>query len=538
MQGGRIVIDASSLQTYNTFEELPFQGHSGTKVSFKNLIILYPVFENEILSYITKEFGWYLELNKDKSLKINGNPIDYQNLIIDNDYECFEYEGASFQVNYLQWSSALNKEQSKYYYLNGWGKEVYKDFTSMNRKGDRFYHSIYVQSDFFDDFIGHNKLEESSGLLFGNPENQKIFKKLNSDLILFLRKKRRPLLRAYGEELINSFEKLGVLPEYHTAWDRYRLVELKEVLVGLYEVQPKIFVDLNVEQKKTFVRFINLILDSNERDRIFEILNDITSLSTEEMNDLASILKSTKLDRIIATIKLIEDRFKAVEHLKSLVFNKELKADEIFHLQTFIENHYWIFGEQYNLLTSAEPNFNEALRRYSHYLHKEYKEDGLEHPDRLKAMDIFMCRQEYQVNKIHNVVVELKHPNIALGENQLAQIRKYMNVVSSADEFNANNASWDFILVGNKFNGLREIELAMQNAKNHGERSLVFAADNYRIYVKTWAEIFNEFQLKHQFIDVKLRLEKSSINNSLSNANDVLYAGLNNSAIGDGELKY
>ena len=210
----------------------------------------------------------------------------------------------------------------------------------------------------------------------------------------------------------------------------------------------------------------------------------------------------------------------------------------MYHLQTFIENHYWIFGEQYSLLTSAEPNFIEALRRYSHHPHREYKEDAVQRPDKLKSMDLFMCRQECQVNKIHNVVVELKHPNISLNETQLAQVRKYMNVVSSVDGFNASNMTWDFILVGNRFNNLREIEQALQSAQNHVERSLVFAADNYKIYVKTWVEIFNEIQLKHQFLDVKLQLEKSAFAPNASSADDAVTDALNSSAIEGRELTY
>ena len=56
------------------------------------------------------------------------------------------------------------------------------------------------------------------------------------------------------------------------------------------------------------------------------------------------------------------------EQKKTLV-----KANEVDHLQTMIEKHYWLFGEEYSLVTAEEPNFEEALRRYLYILKKKKK---------------------------------------------------------------------------------------------------------------------------------------------------------------------
>ncbi|MGI4867833.1 MAG: ATP-binding protein [Janthinobacterium lividum] len=531
LKGGKIIIDASSLKSYNSFSIEPPFLVQGTKVIFTNISILESVFHQEIVPYLIREFAWFLELNQGQaSIKLNGELLNYDFLIEENELLNIDSEGNDFYVKYIRWADGLNKEQSRYYYLDGWGKEVYKDFTSLNRQGDKFYHSIYVQSEFFNDF---RWIEEQGESLFGatNTKSGKVFKSLLSQLSSFLRAKKRPLLRAHGEELVESFEASGILPSYKNQWEVIRLNELKGVLVGLYEVQPKIFINLNIEQKKVFVRFLNLLLDSNEREKVFSVLDDITNLTSVELEDLATILKSTTLSRIVSTLNLIQERYKVYYQLKELVFNSDLKANEIYHLQKMIEAHYWIFGEQYSLISAAEPTFEDALRRQVHYLQKEYKEEGLEHPYKLMQMDIFMCRQERLLDKIHNVVVELKHPYINLGEKQLAQVRKYMNVISRTDEFNAANMSWDFILVGNGFNNIGEIE----NAKGHGERSLVYKAGNVKIYVKTWSEIFTEFEIRHQFIDVKLNLERANLLSQGKSANDIAYNAIDSPAAGAGE---
>lgn len=109
----------------------------------------------------------------------------------------------------------------------------------------------------------------------------------------------------------------------------FQKAELENVVRSLYEVQPKIFVNLNTEQKKTFVRLLNLVLDSDERDRLFEILGEVVDLSTEERDQMADILQVTRLNRINQTIRLIEDRYKTVDLLKELVHSTELKANEV-----------------------------------------------------------------------------------------------------------------------------------------------------------------------------------------------------------------
>jgi hypothetical protein len=538
LQGGRITIDSSNLKNYTPSSIAPVFSITGTKVVFSNILILEPVFYQEIVPHLINEFSWFLELNQHQYIiKVNGEIIEYQSLIVDSNYDVIECDEQAFQIKYIRWNEYLNKEQSKFYYLDGWGKEVYKEFTSLNRQGDKFYHSVYVQSDFFNDFYWTDEL---SGTLFGassNTKGGKVFKSLSNQLANYLREKKRPLLRAHGEELIDAFEAAGILPDYKNQWEIIRLHELKSVLIGLYEVQPKIFINLNIEQKKVFVRFLNLLLDSNERENVFSVLNDITNLNSKELEDLAVILKSTNLSRIVAMLNLIQERYKVFYQLKELVFNAELKADEIYHLQRMIEAHYWIFGEQYSLVTAAEPTFEEALRRYTNLLHKEYKEEGIDHPYKLMQMDIFMCRQERLIDRIHNVVVELKHPSINLGERQMAQVRKYMNVISRTDEFNAPNMSWDFILVGNGFNSIGEVEDAIENAKGHGERSLIHKAGNIKIYVKTWSEIFAEFEIRHQFIDVKLNLERRNLLNDNKSANSIAFNAIDSPAAGLGEHK-
>ena len=97
---------------------------------------------------------------------------------------------------------------------------------------------------------------------------------------------------------------------------------------------------MNKEQKKTFIRLLDLIMESGEVDSLFRILNEILDMTEVERNDLADILRYSHMSNITKTIKLIQDRYQAVEDLKQLVFNPDLHANEVNHLQKMVEKHY------------------------------------------------------------------------------------------------------------------------------------------------------------------------------------------------------
>jgi len=63
--------------------------------------------------------------------------------------------------------------------------------------------------------------------------------------------------------------------------------------------------------------------------------------------------------------------------------------------------------------------------------------------------------------------------------------------------------------------------------------------DNGRIkvYAKKWSEIFTEFEIKHNFLDKKLKLERDGLINNIKSAGGVIEAAKNNTAIAAEELK-
>lgn len=209
---------------------------------------------------------------------------------------------------------------------------------------------------------------------------------INSFLIM----KRREYLKAASKAYIEKLVSEDAYPKFDKSnfLDNYRKDQLDSIVSSLYQAEPKIFTSLNISQKRIFIRLINTIMNSGDKDSLFKVIEEVIELDEIERREFAELLGKTTLSNILSTIKLIEDRITAVQALKEIVFKKEFNAYEVKHVQAIVEKHYWLFGEQYHLLTSAEPDFNEALRRLLFAKTGNAEPVTVDHKDVNKEMDI------------------------------------------------------------------------------------------------------------------------------------------------------
>ena len=523
-----IKVDESKVDYYEPSEvEQSEKSQAGTVVRFYNIFDLSEYgFKSNIQEYLKKEFAWFLELQKDLgySININSEPLIYDSLIKDSEALELNISGKVFSIWYVRWSCKLNRHFSRLYCSSIDGLFRYSKPTTLNNKGDEFYHSVFVSSQFFDEFkVGER--EEQGDLLNKNSDQSEEFKSLVSELNSILLEKRKPFIVSYAKTLVEDYEKNGIFPEYNSInrWEVVRAMDLKEAVAQLYQVEPRIFSNLNVSQKKTLVGFLSLIIDGGDIADLFKVLDGVIELSSAEREMFAKQLSTTKMSSIVKTIELIGDRYKSVSEFKRLVFDSSMYAGEIPHLQKMMEKNYWLIGEEYQLLTAAEPDFEEALRRFIYVLHGTVEKQNIEHKDKNKEMDLFLIRQDKRNNSIENIVLELKHPiNVRLGKKEIDQVYTYFNVIKSEPRFNASNMKWKFYLIGNKFDGTGYIEGLIKSLKMHGEPGLAYTGDEYKVYVHTWSEVFNEFELRHDFLNQKLKLERDRLTELHDTADDIV----------------
>lgn len=531
-----ININGSELENYQTTNIDKTEESIGTKVTLYNINKMIDI--ETIKKYLILEFGWYLKLYPNKLLKLNGEIIDYkQNVLAEEKFEKEDEDTkVKFVAEYIQWKEKIHDEYSRYYFINLKDEERFKETTTLNKKGDSFYHSIYIKSKIFDDFY-INKDNIDGQLVFnGYSKSSKEFKFIKREIDKYLKGKRKPYLGIVAQNLIENYRKEEIFPEYNEKnfIDRFKHQELENLVSIVCEKEPKIFTQLNKEQKKTLVRLFDLIIENGETDSLYRILDQVVELDDEEREELANLLDKSSLSNVTKTIKLIQDRYKAIAQLKELVFNPELKANEVDHLQKMVEEHFWIFGEEYALVTAEEPNFEEALRRYHYILEDEDEKIKIDSENKRRQMDIFAIRRNINNGRIQNIVVELKHPkNVKIGKKQLDQVITYMDTILREQRFNNHDEQWNFYLIGSEFDGSGYIERCIKNVKEKNEKSLVWEVDNYKIYVKKWSELFSDFEIKHNFLQEKLQLKQEKLleKNNYSNADEIVEEQSSNSAI-------
>jgi hypothetical protein len=187
-----------------------------------------------------------------------------------------------------------------------------------------------------------------------------------------------------------------------------------------------------------------------------------------------------------------------------------------------------MFGEQYHLVAAAEVGFERALRNYLYILRGEENQAIVDHPNKRKQMDIFAVRWLHNTDTINNIVLELKHPSITLGEKQLAQVKQYMKTILDIPLFNADNMHWEFYLVGKDYD--KDIQGEIANCIPHGEKHLAYKIDRYKVYVLRWSEVWTNIELRHKFLLDKLQLRRETLVTNKESANEILISLSQNTA--------
>ncbi len=472
-------------------------------------------FEN----YLANEFGWFLYLNKEQNYKIiiNGNELNYNNIIIDNEDDTITIGDYKFKTSYIQWKEKIG-DKYYYYFLNNEKKESARKHTSFNNKAIDFHHSVYIESEYFNDFSITKKNEPS---VLEKNQTDGIFKALVNILNEKILEKEKFFIRnSQAENLIDRFNKSKILPLFKlNDYEQLRKRDLENVIKDIYCVQPKIFQNLNNTQSKTIVGFLNLLLDTEQRDNILDILENVVNLTDEERDILAKTLKKTNLSNITSLIKYLENRYNVVNILKTLIFKLESFTTERDHIQKVVENNYWLFGEEFHLV-SADNNFEILLNNYlSHLENNSDKKPDIEKLNKefkLKRPDIFISRKidipdldniDHTIEE--NIIVELKRPSVIIGKKQFSQIEDYLGYIINEDRFNSQLRNWKFYLVGKSVDDY--IKGLYENQKNKGKKFLVQSIKNYEIFALTWDDLFKIFENRHKQLINRLEFKSSVI---------------------------
>lgn len=500
---------------------------SGTSVRFSDINTL--TAENmsfEILEpALLKEFAWFLYLYKSKNVEItvNGDKVDFEKYVNTklSEKSMVTIDGHRFEISLVVWQESI-KEKFCCYYFDSEDALKGKDTTNFNRNTINFNHSVFVKSDFFDD--KENVLTNNDDIqinMFESQEEKKILKKLHKEIQKLIEKKISVYLSDKAEEAVEAMiTERKTFPEFPSdVYGQMRKNDLKKVTKEIFKLEPLIFHKLKPIQEKSLLGFLNLLLSSEERENVLTILEQIVELSPEQRDDFSKILKKTSLENIIDTIKFIEDRYKIIELLRSIVYDLTKFSNERDHVQKIVERHFWLFGEQYNL-ASADQRMQKALEQYRNILYGEEDVTATLNPDaeNERRMDIFMCNTRnvetaFETTLEENIVVELKAPKVPLTKKVLRQIEYYMDYVRRQPQFNSKLRKWKFIAVCKEVDDY--VKSQYKAFEDKGKVGLVFQVENCEVYALTWDDIIKSFEIKHKPMLERLKYDREQVANEL-----------------------
>lgn len=477
---------------------------------------------DELKAALLKMFAWYLYLNRKKGISIilNGTKIDFEEYIDSTASitEDVQIDGETFSITLIVWTEKINENFCSYY-LDEDGVLHGKDTTTFNRNTINFNHSVYVKSTFFthiDNVSLTNFSSEIDGQICMDEEERSILRKLKRIIQDLISKQMNDYMVGQANKAVAAMVDRKTFPFFGEGiYDQMRKRDLIQVTKAMYCVAPRIFHNLKDVQEKSLLGLLNLLLNTDERENVISIIESIVELTPLQREEFAVILKRTKLGNIVDMIKFIEDRYKVIEGLRRIVFDLIEYANERDHIQKIVEQHYWLFGEQYNLVT-ADQRMQKALEEYLYILYGDRAPIATLCPDDevLRRMDIFTCgKRRYsdgtECGIEENLVIELKAPRVKLTKTVLRQVEDYMDFIRKQPQFSSPYRTWKFVAVCGEMDD--DVKSRCVAQKEKGKLGLVTQIENYEVYALTWDDIFSSFELRHSFLLEKLKMDQEAI---------------------------
>ena len=261
-------------------------------------------------------------------------------------------------------------------------------------------------------------------------------------------------------------------------------------------------------QRRMSAMLLQLALQERP-EALDEILRHTLRLSIEDREQLAEMLRYSKLSAIVGSAAEVSRRVELLMALRYLLYDAEeaKKMREVDQLHPLVRDNVWLFGEEWRL-TRSEIGLTAILRDVIRGQDLVLESDLVMKDGQLVIqaamrgrVDLLLERALDESAGRRRLVVELKRPSVTIGDKELAQVRKYAKTLSGHP--GTGPAKWAFWVVGTKTDP--DIEPDMTQIGR--VRGHVDEAELYDIFVTTWAELITQAERRFTFYQDQLRYE-------------------------------
>lgn len=524
-------IASNNKDEYDSTElkEVAIETPTGTEVVLTNLFgVTASSFQSTAFhQFLCQEFGWFLFLNRKNqfSLLINGEELNYSNIIAEYDVKAVildeEDTSYSFDLTFIRWKTRIG-ERYYYYFLNQKKRETAKLLTSFNNNAIEFHHSVYVESDFFNDFSYDR--DDPGSRLIGKNQSHPVYRELQRELNAYLSEKEQIFIhREAADRLLREFQVLGIMPTFSgNRLAQEKTQRLENIIKEIYAIQPKIFKSLRKEQQKLFVSLLGIVMESGDRTQLVDIIGDVSDMDEETRHKLRGMLEKDDLFYANESVKLIEDRNNAITMLQHFSDSDALFEAEKEEIRNIMADNTWLLGESYYMTSpnvSSEAFLQESLTIL----------DGTKKASSKKAPavpfyqtrpDVFVSRKKLLASPSkgpygteENILVDIKRPGYALSQADHRQASAYLRYVIKDPQHNGGEEVWKFFLIADS----ADVYIKEQYASylNKGKPYLIQSQRNFEIYAFCWKDIFNNYAQAHSYFLSRQKVDRAILDQAL-----------------------
>lgn len=404
------------------------------------------------------------------------------------------------QIKIIEWKE--NIEARRIYF--GTESGIVLGGMSANIQAPGFEFSIYAYSAYFQE-VANAQLLEFDGLT--DPDFARALE--------YIREVGTDYFRSRQSEraghLIDDLKSAGVYPYEGDPRDDVERRERQVFDIAAHAVSSysRDFKRADDPIKKITLSLLKEAVSRNP-ESLTRILSAVFDLPKVRQDEFSSLLARTELANIISASTMVADRIVVLKVLGQMVFDPKHRqtVKERGELDVLIRDNSWIFGEAFHI-TMPEAGLTKVMDRVSEDLAtrrprgaKARKLDGS-----IGRVDAFLGRIVPQSNRQHHeyLLVELKRPSKVVGRKELEQVEDYVNAIVDQPDFRSTNTSWHFYLVATECTP-QITPLANQVGRPPG---LYLEQPNYKVWVKTWAELIRECEARLDLVQDKLRIEVS-----------------------------
>jgi hypothetical protein len=122
-------------------------------------------------------------------------------------------------------------------------------------------------------------------------------------------------------------------------------------------------------------------------------------------------------------------------------------------------------------------------------------------------VDSFMGRELPKGNRQHReyLLVELKRPSKIVARKELDQLEDYVNAIVGQPDYVNTTTTWNFFLVTTE----SAADVAPRLNQVNRPPGLYIDGPSYKVWVKSWAELFRDCEARLDFVQEKLKIEVS-----------------------------